>query len=713
MKKLFILLVSFVTFYSFNSVTVQALSPGDIKAITEETTMYDPDSNSCGDTASANISNSTSKKTVFIGDSLTVNMARADLLGKASAAGLEVNTAYQETADTLSDGSATTRVHGDSIEATNGINVSATRPKIAAIPGITSAGIVVIGLGTNREEEFGPQIESLIDEIRRVNTTNPNIYWTNTYFTAQSSVSHTARNDIIRASSTRKNFRIIDFAAEAQANPDTYPLNADDGTHHTGVGDTNKADFIIRSIGGTTTPASPAAAAAPAATATPAPTASASYDPISLTYPAFPDENAVASAFTAYMVENKPNSPWMSVSSDIGSWIFAESKTRNINPLIIIAGGKQENGFGTTDNDHVVNGHNYFGIGAPNYRRFESPAAGLLGFMDDVQENITGGDPNYVNVTNFYEFFAMHQSGVVQYPGDPLDPNDVTGPDLANIMSRRRVPDGDTMNGWDPAMRVYTSWDESKNDQGFPVNPEYRGQTYNPGIYYKNSIAFINRLTGLQLSDVPAKGGTVLASCNGSSSGEKFNGTAPGKETQVIDGFVVYKQYDETWSEEFYGEGINANGEQRTIRSSGCGPTAMAMIITTLTGQIVTPSQTAAFGMRPESKTTSSEGGSNGVPLAERMAANWGLRATHIGANRQLIEDTIRGGGYVIVSGQGELPFSEGGHFVVIRAITPDGKWLVGDSSHRDSGSDTTPFDPQTMINDFTGGGYSAYAITK
>jgi len=60
-----------------------------------------------------------------------------------------------------------------------------------------------------------------------------------------------------------------------------------------------------------------------------------------------------------------------------------------------------------------------------------------------------------------------------------------------------------------------------------------------------------------------------------------------GGNSQFLDGFTVYNQCDPAWANKPYGSS--------TICPSGCGPSAMAMIITALTGQRVTPAETAAY----------------------------------------------------------------------------------------------------------------------
>jgi len=189
--------------------------------------------------------------------------------------------------------------------------------------------------------------------------------------------------------------------------------------------------------------------------------------------------------------------------------------------------------------------------------------------------------------------------------------------------------------------------------------------------------------------------------------------TNDGSSTDFVNGFVVYRQNDPAWANNPYGVGKNPNGNSRTIASSGCGPSAMAMIITNLTGKRVTPADTSAYGM--ENHTYGSNGGSDGAVLTPVLAAHWGLKAEHIGADIAKINKTLSDGGLVITSGRGGLPFSAGGHFIVIRALTQDGKWLVGDSSHTSSNPDTNTvgYDPAKLVSEFTAGGYSTFAITK
>jgi hypothetical protein len=183
--------------------------------------------------------------------------------------------------------------------------------------------------------------------------------------------------------------------------------------------------------------------------------------------------------------------------------------------------------------------------------------------------------------------------------------------------------------------------------------------------------------------------GTSNGSCDTASAGES---------TQYINGFRVYSQYDKAWADNPYGSS--------TIGDSGCGPSAMAMIITALTGKTVTPADTAAYA---NTKHIYIPGSGSSWTVAPVLAQHWGLTATAIGANPQKIAATLQAGGLVIGSGVGGLPFTSAGHYIVIRGIATDGKWLIGDSAHKDTNSQE--WDPQQLLSEMHGG--SIYAITK
>lgn len=172
----------------------------------------------------------------------------------------------------------------------------------------------------------------------------------------------------------------------------------------------------------------------------------------------------------------------------------------------------------------------------------------------------------------------------------------------------------------------------------------------------------------------------------------------PGQDTVFLDGFTVYSQFDPAWAADPYGT--------TNIADAGCGPSAMAMIITNLTGKTVTPNMTAAYA---DSQDLYVPGVGSKWTIGPVLAENWGLKATAIRASVGEITTALQAGKLVIASGQGSEPFTSGGHFLVIRAATANNMWRVGDSGHNNTSSQD--WEPQQLVSNMNSG--SVYAISK
>lgn len=219
-------------------------------------------------------------------------------------------------------------------------------------------------------------------------------------------------------------------------------------------------------------------------------------------------------------------------------------------------------------------------------------------------------------------------------------------------------------------------------------------QNYEVGTNYEARLKNAKKVYEL-FKNKPASSG-VLASSQPSGSCSGISG--PGQDSRYVDGFLVYSQYDPAWKDKPY--------SSSTIGESGCGPSAMAMIITALTGQSVKPPETADYAAKEGLYVP---GAGSKWTIGPVLAQQWGLKSQHIGANTAKIAATLQAGGLVIAGGQGAKPFTSGGHILVIRAVTADGKFKVGDSGHSDT-SDKL-WDPQQLISIMADG--SVYAITK
>lgn len=208
-----------------------------------------------------------------------------------------------------------------------------------------------------------------------------------------------------------------------------------------------------------------------------------------------------------------------------------------------------------------------------------------------------------------------------------------------------------------------------------------------------------------QYSSLIAGGGSSSGTCNG-------NGTP----SQFIDGFAVYNQYDPQWKDKAYGIS--------TIGSAGCGPSAMAAIITAFTGVTITPVEAATYGA---ANGTQVPNGVNGAGSSywniAQVLANWkGLTSKQIYNNPNLtpnpsvdtniadINQYLRDGGLILASGRGAVPYTEGGHLIVIRAVTSSNTWLVADSNGIDGlARSSQEWNPQQIMDGTRG----LWLITK
>ncbi len=147
------------------------------------------------------------------------------------------------------------------------------------------------------------------------------------------------------------------------------------------------------------------------------------------------------------------------------------------------------------------------------------------------------------------------------------------------------------------------------------------------------------------------------------------NSANAGPTKYAKDGAIVYSQFDKRWSGKPFGT--------NTIAGGGCGPSAMAMIITALTHQNVTPDQVAATG--------GANGGQSDWKLPEIIAnsGKWPIQVEKISHDK--IDDTLTKGGMVWLCGKDIAPFSKDGHCIGIRGRTSNDKWLIFDSGNTEN----------------------------
>lgn len=160
-----------------------------------------------------------------------------------------------------------------------------------------------------------------------------------------------------------------------------------------------------------------------------------------------------------------------------------------------------------------------------------------------------------------------------------------------------------------------------------------------------------------------------------------------------LSNIVYYNQNDYTQS---YGYGS-------TIKSDGCGPVAMAMVISTLTGQTVTPIDTAKFSLDNGYKTNAG----TSVNFMPAVASHYGLKSEAISLDEASITNALtQAKPIVMLVGPGI--FTSRNHYIVLTGLSGDGKISIADPLSKEKSEQL--WDLNTIISQGTG---SLWAFSK
>ena len=148
-------------------------------------------------------------------------------------------------------------------------------------------------------------------------------------------------------------------------------------------------------------------------------------------------------------------------------------------------------------------------------------------------------------------------------------------------------------------------------------------------------------------------------------------GTAIGDITFADGGreVVYWSQMDRRWCNEPY-------GKTQTIGYAGCGPTALAMVVSTLTGGTMDPKEMADWAYE---NGYCCEGDGSYRTLIPEGAVHFGLTVSCPGRSgmQEVVDALVEGKLVVAIMGPGH--FTTSGHFIVLRGVTAEGKLLVAD----------------------------------
>ena len=162
---------------------------------------------------------------------------------------------------------------------------------------------------------------------------------------------------------------------------------------------------------------------------------------------------------------------------------------------------------------------------------------------------------------------------------------------------------------------------------------------------------------------------------------------------QILTGGSVdvtyFYQAGEDWAEQPYGTD--------TIGPYGCGPTVMAMAVASMTNTETDPVHMAAWAVA-HGYWARRSGSYHAIVIG--TARSFGIQAESFQSRDADDMRSALGEGKMLVALVGPGHFTEGGHFILIRGVTPDGDVLVADPNSPERSLLT--WDPQIILDELS-----------
>ncbi len=236
------------------------------------------------------------------------------------------------------------------------------------------------------------------------------------------------------------------------------------------------------------------------------------------------------------------------------------------------------------------------------------------------------------------------------------------------------------MDAFATALSEYERYKVAKQNYEIAANNynkaiQYRDNNRAPSFYYE-AEKYANEINNLQerIQSLLASISSKKLTAKKISSSSTVSGAAKGK-------FVNYYQYN--YSDPY---------SRGTIKTSGCGPTSLAMVLTYLTGQEVSPRETAKKG----NGTYTCSQGTTWNYFGD-ISKQYGVNCQQMGVSQANIVDNLKSGKTLIMS-MGPGHFTSKGHFIVVRGLTNDGKLIVADPNSESRSSQT--WDVNTLVKE-------------
>ncbi|WP_228744859.1 C39 family peptidase [Paenibacillus sp. S150] len=136
---------------------------------------------------------------------------------------------------------------------------------------------------------------------------------------------------------------------------------------------------------------------------------------------------------------------------------------------------------------------------------------------------------------------------------------------------------------------------------------------------------------------------------------------------------VYYNQMDSRWADKPY-------GPRDTIGVSGCGPTSLSIVVSSLTSKKIDPVNMANWAYN---NGYLAEGTGSYHSLIPDGAQHFGLNVQGAAQKDQQTIINALSSGKLVVAVMGKGHFTSSGHFMVLRGVTSEGKILIADPASR------------------------------
>jgi len=232
---------------------------------------------------------------------------------------------------------------------------------------------------------------------------------------------------------------------------------------------------------------------------------------------------------------------------------------------------------------------------------------------------------------------------------------------FSSFLSEYKGTISEQMSEFSSALDEYKTYQETKTSLENTKQAQAAASIENKSSYNSEIDNLENKLKQLKES-INAK----LSSVSSNKLDTSSNSVSVDVGGYSVGNFVYYSQGDY--------RGVRYGSS--TISKGGCGPTSMAMVVSSLLGKKVDPVEMANFSVANNCRYS----GGTTWELFPKAAKHYGVNCEKVAVSGSNMSKALSEGKYVICS-MSKGHFTNKGHFIVLKAGA-DGKVVVADPNH-------------------------------